>query len=646
MGSKLGKPGFIVDDTIWVDPVDIIAGNLRQLSLVGGRKDIEPMGVILLAYLKLKLRLKQAGFDANFHPFDWRKSIPDLGRDLADRIREETVQNAGRENLYLVAHSMGGLVSRAAFKQLKDGGEEKKVRRLVMLGTPNFGSFTPVQAFSGSHSMVRKVAALDCANSLEDLVNDVFNTFPGLYQMLPAPQKFSGLDIFNLKNWPPIGMGPRAGLLADAPKVHKDLALGEDIFTLIAGINQKTVVSVRREADEFVYTISYEGDGTVPLAFAQMEGVATYFVEEEHGSLPNNADVAKAVIELVETSRTNVLPKSWSPGQRSALDEVRSSGLETVPYGGHRGEQISPREVRQLLSGFASAPVRTREETPPAPAMGYAKLTNEPIVVGRKRQRRIDLRLAHGSVTQVDTRAIVLGLFRGVAPSGAARAIDEQLNGAISDFTERRMIAANVGEIFIMPANRYRMGADMVVFTGMGTYDDFTEEVLRIVAENAARALTRTKIDEFATVLMSSGTGMPVGMVVANLIQGFLRGLKEGDLDGRLRSITFCESEQERFAQMHAELLRLTTTSLFDDLEVTVEMRELAPLPPLIAGPPDRAKMLQGIPCISSFGKWRTLGMKRPTPPSMRTFSCALPSLRQGATLPSLRIPSKSKARN
>ena len=150
MGSKLGKPGVLFDDTIWIDPVDIIAGNLRQLSLVGGRKDIEPLGVLLLAYLKLKLRLKLAGFDATSTPSTGARASCNLGRELAKRIRQETGADAGREDLYLVAHSMGGLVSRAACKQLKDKGEETKVRRLVMLGTPNFGSFAPVQALSGS----------------------------------------------------------------------------------------------------------------------------------------------------------------------------------------------------------------------------------------------------------------------------------------------------------------------------------------------------------------------------------------------------------------------------------------------------------------------------------------------------------------
>ena len=36
MGSKLGLAGRIFDDTIWVDPIEVIAGNLKLLSLDGG----------------------------------------------------------------------------------------------------------------------------------------------------------------------------------------------------------------------------------------------------------------------------------------------------------------------------------------------------------------------------------------------------------------------------------------------------------------------------------------------------------------------------------------------------------------------------------------------------------------------------------
>ena len=91
MGSKIGREGdFLFNDVIWIDPVDIALGNLAKLTL-RRRHEYQALGVILFAYLKLKLCLKIAGFDADFHPFDWRQSIERLGTELAKRIHEESV---------------------------------------------------------------------------------------------------------------------------------------------------------------------------------------------------------------------------------------------------------------------------------------------------------------------------------------------------------------------------------------------------------------------------------------------------------------------------------------------------------------------------------------------------------------------------
>jgi len=121
------------------------------------------------------------------------------------------------------------------------------------------------------------------------------------------------------------------------------------------------------------------------------------------------------------------------------------------------------------------------------------------------------------------------------------------------------------------------MGSEIVVFVGLGTHDDFGEEALRLAAENAARVLVRTKVDDFATVLMSAGSGLPEADVLSNLMEGFARGLREGDGQGRLRSIAFVENDRERFNSMHRDLLQLTTTPMFDDVEATVYREELEP---------------------------------------------------------------------
>lgn len=579
MGSKLGQRRIIFNDTIWIDPVDIIGGNLDKLVL---RKndDIKAIGVLLTAYLKLKLRLRLAGFDVDFYPFDWRKSIREIGAELAESILNETQQGDTTVPLYLVAHSMGGLVSRAALRVLDDMDKKNCVSRLVMLGTPNYGSFSPVQVFAGYHSLVRKVAALDLAHSEAELVNNIFGTFTGLYQMLPAPDRFTGMDLFQIENWPRREMGPHADLLQQAPSIHDHLAPNDERFVLIAGVNQETVIGVHRSGDGFVFTRSIEGDGTVPLALARLDGIKTYFVEESHGSLPNNGDVTDAVIDLLEKGATDVLKETWAPSSRDIARQVSGEQLALPkPFGNRTGKEISRKELRSLIEDFAAPATLSRKEAGPAPVADIGALSKEPIVIGRKRQGRFDMRLARGNITQVDTRAVVLGLFSGVRPGGPASAIDEKLDYAITDFTERRMLSASAGEVFIMPASRYQIGADMIVFVGLGTYDDFSEEVLRIVGENVARALVRTKVDEFATVMLGSGSGLALEDVLENLIKGFIRGVSDTDAQSWLRSVTFCEQDQQRFERMHQEIVRLSTSALFDDTEVTVYTYELPPAP-------------------------------------------------------------------
>ena len=189
----------------------------------------------------------------------------------------------------------------------------------------------------------------------------------------------------------------------------------------------------------------------------------------------------------------------------------------------------------------------------------------------------MELTLAHGSITEVDAPAYVLGVFRNVAPTGAAKAIDLRLDGAISEFTARRMFGADVGGVFTLPVGRNRLPADMVLFAGLGTFDRFTADVQQLVAENVIRLLVRSRIDEFATVLIGAGSGgSPMG-VLQNLLVGFLRGLKDADPNQRFRGITLCETDPTRFGEMKNELYRLAGTPLFDEIELTLQETEIPP---------------------------------------------------------------------
>jgi hypothetical protein len=301
MGSKLGgamrrgaRP-----KVLWIDPVQIAAGRLTALQLPAG-KALHAIGVLLFSYARLTLRLRIAGRDVQFHSYDWRLGLDELGAQLAARIV------AHGQPVILVGHSMGGLVARMAARQLP----KRWVRKLIMLGTPNQGSFSAAQALRGTYPFVRKMSRLDRRHSPEFLAAKVFNTFPGLYQLLP-PRRRGGIDLLDPRDWPAQAPKPDADMLRGVAAVRARLAPADARMVHIIGVNQDTVVGVRPSRAGFEYAVSGNGDGTVPLTLAKLPGLKCYFVNELHGNLANNAQVIGAIIDILRCGHTSGLPARW-----------------------------------------------------------------------------------------------------------------------------------------------------------------------------------------------------------------------------------------------------------------------------------------------------------------------------------------------
>jgi pimeloyl-ACP methyl ester carboxylesterase len=283
------------------------------------------MGVLLFSYARLKLQLRICGCDASFFSYDWRLGLDELGARLAARIASE------RRPVILVGHSMGGLVARAAARILP----KRAVRRLIMLGAPNQGSFAPVQALRGTYPFVRKMSTLDRKHSAEYLAQNVFCTFPGLYHMLPASLG-KGMNLFDAGCWPADGPAPSAQLLREAAAARADLAPVDSRMVHIIGVNQETVVGLRRTAAGFDYVMDRNGDGTVPLALARLPKLKCYFVDESHADLANDPRVIQAVIDLVRRGYTGVLPQRWraKPGVVRCIDDaqLRTEGAVKIDW--------------------------------------------------------------------------------------------------------------------------------------------------------------------------------------------------------------------------------------------------------------------------------------------------------------------------
>jgi pimeloyl-ACP methyl ester carboxylesterase len=349
MGSRLGFAGNHSPGLIWLHPAAVSDGLLARLAMPGSRA-LKAVGIMLPGYLKLKLSLEVAGFKPIFHPFDWRDDLVRLGRGLLDVIERHTANQ-----VLVVAHSMGGLVARAALAHDKS----RRIARVIQLGAPNDGSFAPVQALRAVYPTVRKIAALDCQHSAEELARTVFLTLPGLYQLLPGGEH----GLFDPGRWPQDELLPDQTLLAKAHKVRAELPGADERCFVIVGTSQETIVAADVRDGQFEYSMCRDGDGTVPLARAQWRGARTWYVPESHGRLTNNNAVLAAIDEILRSGDTERLTRHAPRTDNGVLRQVSDDELRREATHKVRWESLSLESRRQILD-----PVITPEFRSPAPS--------------------------------------------------------------------------------------------------------------------------------------------------------------------------------------------------------------------------------------------------------------------------------------
>jgi hypothetical protein len=139
-------------------------------------------------------------------------------------------------------------------------------------------------------------------------------------------------------------------------------------------VDQKTVTGIERRGDDFVYTLTRHGDGTVPAASAALEGAPSAYARVAHSNLTRDPVVAAAVVDLLRQGSTTRLPASWhgDSGARAQVSDaqLRRSDTEKVDWAA-----LTPEARRLYLENLnepprlrlrAPAATRTRRRQPPA----------------------------------------------------------------------------------------------------------------------------------------------------------------------------------------------------------------------------------------------------------------------------------------
>ena len=164
-------------------------------------------------------------------------------------------------------------------------------------------------------------------------------------------------------------------------------------------------------------------------------------------------------------------------------------------------------------------------------------------------------------VVTAATPAVVVNLFKGVkSPSGAIGAIDQALDGAISQLIKDGEIKGGEGEVTLVHTLG-KIAPSRVVVAGLGSKDKFDSQVARRVSADVVRFLRRRGISKAVTIAHGAGAGgldpVEAGQAIA---EGAILGLyqfgqyqtKNGDEPKKFDDLTIAEQDGARSKSIKA----------------------------------------------------------------------------------------------
>ena len=406
---------------------------------------VEPDGPIGITYDNL---MNFLGSSHEVIPFDydWRKPIEQEARRLSDVVEAALDARAKTgQPVRFLAHSMGGLLARAM--QIESGAIWDRMMahqgaRLLMLGTPNGGSWAPMQVLSGDDSFGNTITAVG-APFQDSLARATMARFPGFLQ-LQAGLLDSSKGLTSQEGWQKLADDdsdqisacswwhqdrrqldnvrwgvPNDLVLAQAvrfwEKLRKqrdqDLPLWRDKLVMVVGSAAYTTDGFEIKQGEFAYQeIQDSGDGRVTHASAMLPGVRTWKLDADHGNLPTKKAAFAAFKELLETGETNLLSPFQTPGV--------SRGMEGPAMPVHRLSRPS----RQ---GGISLP-RSNDDNP------YTLLVDERTGGLVPTEPPLAIKVTNGNLKFV-SHTLLVGHYTSTTLTGTEAVVDQLIGGTLAD---------------------------------------------------------------------------------------------------------------------------------------------------------------------------------------------------------------------
>ncbi len=515
---------------------------------------VEPDGPIGSVYDDLIERLADTHEVIPF-AFDWRRPIEDEARRLAGEVDAAlAARNTSQQPVRLIAHSMGGLVARTMQLEKPETWQRMMARdgaRLLMLGTPNGGSWAPMQTLSGDdtfgNALVAFGALFDNGGARKMMAG-----MPGFIQLQAALldptlgldkattwKKLAEDDMAALRErsiWHNEGAqrtiyewgAPPQAVLDQAVTLRRRLdeqaeTLGADAqkMLLVVGHAAFTPAGIMLTSDGLEYLDAPDdGDGRVTHLNALLPGVRTWKVDAEHGKLPDEASAFAAYIELLSTGQTRQLDayEPALPGVRGVtVGAANAAAAALVRNRPSRGLQASlPPSSEAEVLGLARSGTDARSARGKSTALrvsvlnGDLKFINQPLLVGH--YRSLALTGSEGVVDGLVANAMSKSLAAGLYPDGT---------GAHQIFGNQRKDPDNV---FAMARPQ------AVVVAGLGDEGKLRARELVYTVRQAVLAYAQrvaeqqggsaSQFELAATLIGSGGKGISAGSSAQLIAQG------------------------------------------------------------------------------------------------------------------------------
>lgn len=494
--------------------------------------------------------------------FDWRQPIDREARRLAKQLEAEmTAREQTGTPVRLLAHSMGGLVARAVEIVAPDTWRKLMTRagtRLVMLGTPNGGSWAPMQLLTGDDDFGNTIAAVG-ALFADGRARRIFAGLPGLFSM-QAGYDDPALGLTRTEEWQRLadrdqaalrqssvwhdGMprqplyqwsGPPQAILNRAVSFRQQLnallpLLPADRFAIVLGSAALTPAGFDVDVEGLFYEMERKaGDGRVLDRSAMLPGVATWRADAGHADLVSAQRHFEAYEELLVDGFTARLPRV-TEDPRPAGRRSRS-GASDRDTGDPRSDDTQPIRVR---------PSRQRSALPPPGErlQGIDSSTVADDSTEADDDDRLKISVIHGDLRFTEV-PLMIGHYDSLQLLGTEATIDGLLGGSLSKALRARLYPDQPGthRVFVNirsdpdnPWNRPR--PPWVVVAGLGAEGliqpaHLTASVRQAVVSLAHRLVEARVGDnsslppsfELCTTLMGSGvtgiTAVQSGQLIA-----------------------------------------------------------------------------------------------------------------------------------